>query len=260
MDTGPDGLLISGAVPGVEGGTGSGAGFSVSFDTRDVCDDGQLTPRPSCDSVRGRHRHGALHRRPPPLPARPRRPRARRTGLPSCHHRRRPVFNLLPRVGGSYLMRGTLHSRYRDRHMMAGQAEYRLHVWRRVGIDALVGAGQVAPRLEQPVLSSPPTKARRPSPPTTAPHGSPFLPWGTLRRAKRIHPRPVHRHCIPRGRLRRARRRQTHPAPLPRRFGDSLTTHGAPHLPRHPPPRPRSPAVPPRRRRRLRSGSRSRPQ
>jgi hypothetical protein len=45
------------------------------------------------------------------------------------------------------------YGRYRDRHMVAGQAEYRLHVWRRVGVDAFVGAGQVTPRLDAVALS-----------------------------------------------------------------------------------------------------------
>lgn len=61
-------------------------------------------------------------------------------------------FHLMPRLGGSGILRGILEGRYRDRHLLAAQAEYRLHVWRRFGIVAFAGAGQVARRLEQASL------------------------------------------------------------------------------------------------------------
>jgi hypothetical protein len=56
-------------------------------------------------------------------------------------------FQLLPRLGGQDIMRGTYQGRYRDRHLLAAQAEYRVELWRRIGVVAFVGAGQVADRL-----------------------------------------------------------------------------------------------------------------
>ena len=40
-------------------------------------------------------------------------------------------------------MRGYFQGRYRDRHYIATQAEYRRPLWRRFGIVAFVGAGDV---------------------------------------------------------------------------------------------------------------------
>jgi hypothetical protein len=57
-----------------------------------------------------------------------------------------PPFQLLPAIGGQNLLRGVYDGRYRDRYALAGQAEYRAHLWWRFGAVAFLGAGQVARR------------------------------------------------------------------------------------------------------------------
>jgi outer membrane protein assembly factor BamA len=56
-------------------------------------------------------------------------------------------FDRLPRLGGDWLIRGYYEGRYRDNVLAALQAEARIQVWRRFGAVAFLGAGQVAPRL-----------------------------------------------------------------------------------------------------------------
>ena len=50
-------------------------------------------------------------------------------------------------LGGSNSMRGYYEGRYRDKNMLEAQAELRQHVWRRNGITAWVGAGNVFGRF-----------------------------------------------------------------------------------------------------------------
>ncbi len=58
-----------------------------------------------------------------------------------------PPFDLLPRVGGDVLLRGYFDGRFRDRHLIAGQVEYRLPVVWRFGVVGFAAAGQVADRF-----------------------------------------------------------------------------------------------------------------
>jgi outer membrane protein assembly factor BamA len=53
-------------------------------------------------------------------------------------------FDLLPRLGGERLVRGYYEGRYRDRNMVAVQAEYRTHLWWRIGAIGFVSAGRVS--------------------------------------------------------------------------------------------------------------------
>ena len=57
-----------------------------------------------------------------------------------------PFLALAP-LGGDSLMRGYYTGRYRDKVLLAGQAEYRLPLWWRFGLVAFAGAGGVANRL-----------------------------------------------------------------------------------------------------------------
>ncbi len=52
-------------------------------------------------------------------------------------------FRMLPMLGGPNLMRGYFMGRYRERFMIAGQAEYRFPIWWRFMGAAFVGAGDV---------------------------------------------------------------------------------------------------------------------
>lgn len=53
-------------------------------------------------------------------------------------------FQMLPQLGGDQLLRGYYAGRFRERQLVAAQAEYRTYVWKRLGLAAFAGAGQVA--------------------------------------------------------------------------------------------------------------------
>jgi len=53
-------------------------------------------------------------------------------------------FYRYPQLGGAYLMRGYYAGRYRDNYFMAFQAEYRFPVWWRFGMVTFAGLGDVA--------------------------------------------------------------------------------------------------------------------
>ncbi len=55
-----------------------------------------------------------------------------------------PPFYDLPALGGPKIMRGYYQGRYRDEAYLAGQVEYRTPVWRRFGLVAFAGVGDVA--------------------------------------------------------------------------------------------------------------------
>ena len=54
-----------------------------------------------------------------------------------------PPFDLMPQLGGEMLLRGYFAGRYRDRDMLAFQAEYRMPVWWRIGVVGFGAIGQV---------------------------------------------------------------------------------------------------------------------
>ncbi len=60
-----------------------------------------------------------------------------------------PPFQMMSQIGGSELMRGYYTGRYRDKHAVVLQAEWRRRVWWRLGVAAFVGVGDVAPRLSE---------------------------------------------------------------------------------------------------------------
>jgi hypothetical protein len=55
-----------------------------------------------------------------------------------------PPFYRLPALGGSKIMRGYKKGSLRDRNYIAGQVEFRTHVWWRIGGVAFLGVGDVA--------------------------------------------------------------------------------------------------------------------
>jgi len=56
-----------------------------------------------------------------------------------------PPFDQYPQLGGDSLLRGYYEGRYRDRVLLAFQAEYRAPLFWRIGAVGFAGAGQVAP-------------------------------------------------------------------------------------------------------------------
>ncbi len=57
-------------------------------------------------------------------------------------------FMHLSKLGGPYLLRGYYEGRYRDKNLLAFQAEYRMPLFWRLGMAAFVSAGQVADRFK----------------------------------------------------------------------------------------------------------------
>jgi hypothetical protein len=58
-----------------------------------------------------------------------------------------PPFDLLPQLGGDVLLRGYFQGRFRDKVLVAVQAEYRLPVIWRIGLVGFAETGRVAPRV-----------------------------------------------------------------------------------------------------------------
>ena len=58
-------------------------------------------------------------------------------------------FLQLSQLGSATIMRGYYQGRYRDKNLLAAQAEYRLPIWWRIGAAAFAGLGDVAPELDE---------------------------------------------------------------------------------------------------------------
>ena len=58
-----------------------------------------------------------------------------------------PPFNTLSLLGGDSLMRGYYEGRYRDKNMVVFQTEYRTPIWWRLGFVAFLGFGDVADKM-----------------------------------------------------------------------------------------------------------------
>lgn len=62
-------------------------------------------------------------------------------------------FDQLSLVGGSNYLRGYARGRFRDKHLVAAQAEYRAPITGRLGWAAFAGGGRIAPRVSDLVGS-----------------------------------------------------------------------------------------------------------
>ena len=141
-------LLQSGLVPGSEDGWIVGAGLSVTRDTRDNT---VFPVSGSLDQFNATPYNGFLGssydfasftldlRRYLPLFSNVL--ALRGLGVASSSV---PPFDLTPQLGGDALLRGYFAGRYRDRQLLAFQAEYRFHLWWRIGGVGFICAGQVA--------------------------------------------------------------------------------------------------------------------
>lgn len=145
----PGGLLDTAALPGARGATSSGAGFLLNWDTRDNVffpGRGRYWQAAAVWNHRllgSRFRHAALKldlRQYVPVFA------SHVLALQALYQAAlgEPPFKSLPKLGGDSLLRGYYSGRYRDRHLLALQAEYRLSLWWRFGAAAFAGLGQVA--------------------------------------------------------------------------------------------------------------------
>ncbi|MCB0220888.1 MAG: BamA/TamA family outer membrane protein [Chrysiogenetes bacterium] len=60
-----------------------------------------------------------------------------------------PPFESFSQLGGRKMLRGIFSGRYRDRHMIAGQLEYRFPIWWFIGGAAFGAAGQVTHEVDR---------------------------------------------------------------------------------------------------------------
>lgn len=65
-----------------------------------------------------------------------------------------PPFQSLSLIGGDETMRGYYLGRYRDKNMIAVQMEYRMPLWKRIGLVGFVGYGDVAAKISHFDLKS----------------------------------------------------------------------------------------------------------
>ncbi len=153
----PAGTLATGTVTGSGGGTSAGIGFGVNWDSRDntfatesgsLCQVLALVYR---KEFSGDYNYADLR-----VDAR----KFFETGegqVLAVQAAGRAVsgtvpFQAVPTFGGANLVRGYFEGRYRDNISAALQAEYRAHIWWRVGLVAFAGAGQVADKIERLAL------------------------------------------------------------------------------------------------------------
>lgn len=60
-----------------------------------------------------------------------------------------PPIRNLSALGGANVMRGYYMGRYRDKDLVAVQAEYRIPLWKRIGMVVFGGLGEVSPNLKK---------------------------------------------------------------------------------------------------------------
>jgi hypothetical protein len=59
-----------------------------------------------------------------------------------------PTFRHMAEVGGDKIMRGYYQGRYRDHSLFALQAEYRVKIWKFIGMVAFAGVSNVADKID----------------------------------------------------------------------------------------------------------------
>jgi hypothetical protein len=149
----PAGLLIRGDIPGSQGGVFTGLGLGLRWDDRDniffphrgrfwqiyaVRTGGWLGADYAFTRIKADLREYASLWAGHVLALQLRFEAAAGEGVP---------FMALPKLGGDSLMRGYYAGRYRDKVMVAAQAEYRLPVFWHLDAVFFGGLGQVAPSL-----------------------------------------------------------------------------------------------------------------
>ena len=148
------GLLDQGRIPGAAGGWSVGFGLLAGVDTRDAV----YSPLRGAfaevgaevyDSVFGSDygftRYRADFRRYTPLFTN----HVFATRVLGIFSLGDAPFQLMPQLGGSELLRGYYEGRFRERDLLALQAEYRFPVYGPVALAFFAGAGQVARRAPE---------------------------------------------------------------------------------------------------------------
>jgi outer membrane protein assembly factor BamA len=150
----PGGMLEAGEIPGSRGGLLSGFGISLDWDTRDAV----IFPRKGIFLQFTADTYGAMTGSDFTF-----------TSLKFDFRKYVPVaadqvlaiqallrsgggevpFHKLALLGGESLLRGYYRGRYRDRDILAVQAEYRVTVWKRIGVAGFAGLADVFPRLAE---------------------------------------------------------------------------------------------------------------
>lgn len=148
------GLLAQGSVAGSRGGTVSSLGVSLNVDTRDST----MFPR------RGEFVELAVERYSNQLGSefsytnakfdvRAYRPLGEASVAAVQVYVRStsgsPPFYKLAYLGGDSLLRGYYRGQYRDAAVIVAQAEYRAHLWKRLGAAVFAGLGEVCPGMDR---------------------------------------------------------------------------------------------------------------
>ena len=152
-----DGVLIHGLIPGSLGGTVSGAGGLVNWDTRDNVffpmkgHFHALTALFFGSSLGSDFNYNVFT-----LDLRKYMTISQSHVLALQGYANiisgNPPFQKMSLLGGPNMMRGYFQGRYRDRNMVVFQAEYRAFVWGPLGMAAFVGFGDVASDVEDFML------------------------------------------------------------------------------------------------------------
>ena len=148
----PGGMLSSGTITGSQGGIISGLGLVLSWDNRDNI----IFPRRGryfqlTADVFGRYIGSDFNYAAFRLDLRTYIPMFEKHVLALQVFMRAvsgdaPFYDL-SNLGGAWMMRGTFNGRYSDKSLLAAQAEFRLHVWKRLSAVSFAGLGDVSPNL-----------------------------------------------------------------------------------------------------------------
>ncbi len=153
VDVGPETALPLGAFAGGDGGTISGLGLILNWDTRNnifVPSHGnyfQLSLVVNAKALGGGFNFTAvkadLRKYYPGFV------RSHSVALQFLYQSAtgNPPFYRHALIGGDSIMRGYYKGRYRDKYLVVIQSEYRLPVWWRFGLVGFVGLGNVGPSL-----------------------------------------------------------------------------------------------------------------
>lgn len=156
VDVEPDGLLANAEQPGARGSTSSGIQLAMIYDSRDNILNASRGKFISVThgfygSFLGSTQNYQLTRMDVRYYLQPFHKSSSILGLhflTSLSHGDTPLIDM-GRLGGSEIMRGYFEGRYTDRHLIAGQIEWRQKIAHRWGVVAFAGLGTVAASIDE---------------------------------------------------------------------------------------------------------------